>query len=231
LGDGEAFLRAYEQQSGQELDRSAIPFWQLLATTRWAVIALHQAERAYRHGENSLELALTAEIVPSLEWDILDLLDRMDPIRSNADEDGGAASQTGPAELDPGKAADHRAAALLRIAQMGFQDSIRPRIKGEDRYTAAMIGRALDVSVRRISEGPRNEGLEKRAIARLIGSRGSESLSELRSDLCKLIRRGGFDDTAGFALRTAMRSWVEGRLAVSDPGYLRSLAEAGISVC
>ena len=48
-------------------------FWQVMAHLRWAVIAMQQAERHRSRGEASLELALTAHVVPDLEWEILAL--------------------------------------------------------------------------------------------------------------------------------------------------------------
>ena len=44
-----------------------------MAHLRWAVIALQQAERHRSGSQRSLELALTAHIVPELEQEILDL--------------------------------------------------------------------------------------------------------------------------------------------------------------
>ncbi len=49
-----------------------LSWFRLLATLRWAVIALQQAERHRSGGERSLELALTAHVVPRLERDALD---------------------------------------------------------------------------------------------------------------------------------------------------------------
>jgi hypothetical protein len=48
-------------------------YWQVLAHVRWAIIAIQQAERHRSGAEASLELALTAHIVPELEWEILAL--------------------------------------------------------------------------------------------------------------------------------------------------------------
>ncbi len=42
-----------------------------MALVRWAVIALQQAERHNSGAEPSLELALTAHVVPELEAEIL----------------------------------------------------------------------------------------------------------------------------------------------------------------
>jgi hypothetical protein len=42
-----------------------------MGAVRWAVIALMQAARHYRDREASLELALTAHVLPVLELDLL----------------------------------------------------------------------------------------------------------------------------------------------------------------
>ncbi len=72
LGPREPFLRAYEAATGRSVDRHAVRWFELLATLRWAVVALLQAERHRSGRERSLELALTAHIVPQLEADVLD---------------------------------------------------------------------------------------------------------------------------------------------------------------
>lgn len=72
LGPRAAFLEAYEEAAGRRVDRRAVRFFELLATIRWAVVALMQAERHTSGRERSLELALTAHLVPRLEADILD---------------------------------------------------------------------------------------------------------------------------------------------------------------
>jgi len=71
IGSREAFYRGYEDEAGHALDRDRVPYWELAATIRWAVIALDQAERHRSGAERSLELALTGHIVPELEMDVL----------------------------------------------------------------------------------------------------------------------------------------------------------------
>ena len=74
LGPREPFLEAYEAESGRKVDRRAVRWFELLATLRWAVVALLQADRHESGRERSLELALTAHLVPQLEADVLDYL-------------------------------------------------------------------------------------------------------------------------------------------------------------
>ncbi|MGG5809677.1 phosphotransferase family protein [Falsiroseomonas sp. CW058] len=71
IGPRDAFHAGYEAESGTRIDRARLPWWELMATIRWAVIAADQAMRHISGQERSLELALTGHIVPELEWDIL----------------------------------------------------------------------------------------------------------------------------------------------------------------
>ncbi|MDY7226569.1 phosphotransferase family protein [Hyalangium rubrum] len=73
LGAREDFYRGYESQSGTPIDRARVPYWEAMATLRWAIIALQQAERHVSGGERNLELALTAHILPALELDLLEM--------------------------------------------------------------------------------------------------------------------------------------------------------------
>jgi aminoglycoside phosphotransferase (APT) family kinase protein len=71
VGSCGALLRGYEEEAGRPVDPAAVPYWEAMATARWAVIALMQAARCFRDREPSLELALTAHVVPTLELDLL----------------------------------------------------------------------------------------------------------------------------------------------------------------
>jgi aminoglycoside phosphotransferase (APT) family kinase protein len=73
VGPAEAFLAAYNAASGRAVAEAGTVYWQVMAHVRWAVIALQQAERHRSGAQSSLELALTAHIVPELEWEILEL--------------------------------------------------------------------------------------------------------------------------------------------------------------
>ncbi len=73
-----AFVEAYEAAAATRVAPTALLYWQLMGTVRWAVIALRQAARHDLAGEPSLELALTGAVLPQLEWDILDLIEALD---------------------------------------------------------------------------------------------------------------------------------------------------------
>lgn len=67
------FYDAYEQASGRRIDAARVAWWETMAHVRWAVIGCQQAERYTVGGEQSLELALTAHVVPDLELEVLRL--------------------------------------------------------------------------------------------------------------------------------------------------------------
>jgi aminoglycoside phosphotransferase (APT) family kinase protein len=74
VGSRAAFLDAYAAEAGRPVDPGVVRYWEVMGNVRWAVIALMQAARCFRDGEGSLELALTAHVVPVLEFDLLGLV-------------------------------------------------------------------------------------------------------------------------------------------------------------
>ena len=71
IGSREALFSGYEAEAGHAIDRAAVPYWEVMGTVRWAVIALQQAARHFVGNETSLELALTTHVLPVLELDLL----------------------------------------------------------------------------------------------------------------------------------------------------------------
>ena len=69
----EPFYKAYENESGRWIDEGKVAYWEAMAHVRWAVIAYQQAHRHVSGEEESLELALTAHVVPELELEVLKL--------------------------------------------------------------------------------------------------------------------------------------------------------------
>ncbi|MBX3717988.1 MAG: phosphotransferase, partial [Burkholderiales bacterium] len=77
VGTAADFLAGYAQGGGRETTAGETRYWQAMAHLRWAVIALEQAERHRSGAQPSLELALTAHIVPELEQEILALTEAL----------------------------------------------------------------------------------------------------------------------------------------------------------
>ena len=137
IGSLNALINGYEAESGRILDRTQLGYWQVMAHMRWAVIALQQADRFVTGGEQNLELALTAHIVPELELEIL--------------------RQTGPAEAvtisDDISYASRPApsmGALLDITRDIIRYDLANVLDGDTRYKALMASNALSIVSRQI---------------------------------------------------------------------------------
>ncbi|WP_320177591.1 phosphotransferase family protein [Roseovarius pacificus] len=74
----EDLLRGYEPISNRKVDTASIPYWQVMAELRWAVIALQQGERCRSGTEVSQELALTGLMASEMELNILNLIDGLE---------------------------------------------------------------------------------------------------------------------------------------------------------
>ena len=75
IADRAPFYEGYESESGRPLDPRRGFFWEVLASIRWAVIALQQSDRYMIGGERNLDLALTGRRATECELEILMLLD------------------------------------------------------------------------------------------------------------------------------------------------------------
>ena len=71
MGSRGAFYKGYERISGKSINTDVIPYWEIMATVRWAIIALQQGHRHTSGEQTSLELALTGRMVPEMELDAL----------------------------------------------------------------------------------------------------------------------------------------------------------------
>ena len=67
----------YEAVSATSINRHSVAYWEVMATVRWAVIALQQGQRHLSGQQRSLELALTARMVPELEYSALNQIERI----------------------------------------------------------------------------------------------------------------------------------------------------------
>ena len=72
VGSKQAFFGGYEEESGDRVDRDRVLYFEVMASVRWAVLALQQGQRHLSGEQRSLELALTARMVPEMELDALE---------------------------------------------------------------------------------------------------------------------------------------------------------------
>jgi aminoglycoside phosphotransferase (APT) family kinase protein len=75
IADRAPFYYGYESALGRSVDPRRVFFWEVLASVRWAIIALQQSDRYMIGGERNLDLALTGRRASECELEILMLLD------------------------------------------------------------------------------------------------------------------------------------------------------------
>lgn len=72
IGAAGPLLRGYERVANRHIAVDELRYWQVMATVRWAIIALMQTQRHTSGEQPSLELALTGRILPELELDAIE---------------------------------------------------------------------------------------------------------------------------------------------------------------
>ena len=74
IGAYKDFMTAYAERTDIYVPEFEMKYWHILSHVRWAIIAIQQAHRNLNNIQPSLELALTAFLVPQLEQNILNIL-------------------------------------------------------------------------------------------------------------------------------------------------------------
>ena len=75
ISDRAPFYHGYESETGRFIDPQRVFFWEVMASVRWAIIALQQSDRYILSGERNLDLALTGRRATECELELLMLLD------------------------------------------------------------------------------------------------------------------------------------------------------------
>lgn len=149
LGSRAAFLAGYAEEAGTAPDATRLPFWELAASIRWAVIAADQGARHLSGRERGLELALTAHIVPELELDILAQVDGLDGVAVQP-----TAPET-PPHLPPSPLLEAPDAAdLLATAREALLAKLLPALPPALHYEARMAASAMAIAGRAIGVAP-----------------------------------------------------------------------------
>ncbi|GHC16349.1 hypothetical protein GCM10010082_03990 [Kushneria pakistanensis] len=159
LGSIEAFLRGYEHAGGERPDREQLDWWIILATLRWAVIALEQGARHDSGAQPDLELALTAHLLPGLELDLLRLIpidDGVDPARlpRSTDMVGSDTDRASPSRAwEALSTLSEDARDLMDITRQTLKSEIIPALSGDARHSALMVANALSIIARQQHRG------------------------------------------------------------------------------
>jgi aminoglycoside phosphotransferase (APT) family kinase protein len=71
-----AFYAAYERESGRQLRREDLLFWEVVGNVRWAIGSLYQGERYLSGAQDDLELIAIARRAIEMEYEALRLIER-----------------------------------------------------------------------------------------------------------------------------------------------------------
>ena len=78
IGELNDFILGYDEISKTTINWSKIPYWEILATVKWALIAHQQGQRHLSDRKKRLELLLTGQKADELEHDILTQIKKFD---------------------------------------------------------------------------------------------------------------------------------------------------------
>jgi aminoglycoside phosphotransferase (APT) family kinase protein len=154
IADRASFYGGYESESGRVIDPLRVRFWEVLASVRWAVIALQQSDRHRLGGERSLDLALTGRRAGECELEILMLLDparaaeESAACRLGAGESGARGWRTADAQgLAPMRDLP-RGPALLAVARDVLLNDLAPLLPAERRLDALLVANCMAIAER-----------------------------------------------------------------------------------
>ncbi len=146
IADRAPFYRGYERESGVDIDPLRVRFWEVLASVRWAVIALQQSDRHIAAGERSLDLALTGRRAGECELEILMLLD---PGRAPTSRPSGGRSSPPPTAAEQPATHDlPRGTALLAVARDVLLNDLLPLLPPERRLDALLVANCMALAER-----------------------------------------------------------------------------------
>lgn len=72
VGTRRAFYDGYNEVAAHKVDEAIIPYWEVMAAAKWAVLAVLQGDRFLIGGETAIELALIGLMAPEMEFEALE---------------------------------------------------------------------------------------------------------------------------------------------------------------
>lgn len=73
-----SLLEGYNEAADVKVTAAEVQYFEVLAAARWGAISLLQGDRFVTGGERSIELVLTGLMPPEMEFDALELIDRIE---------------------------------------------------------------------------------------------------------------------------------------------------------
>lgn len=161
VGQKEDFFTGYEKISGKTIDPRLVKYWELMASVRWAIIALEQAQRFISNGEQSIELALTGRMAPEINLDLM--LHIFDVLNISIDLSA-LTTDLDNIKIDVVNNYNDQpyGADLLNIARKTLFNNILPELPKGLSYDARMIASAISMVERELNiGGPVNQQIDQ----------------------------------------------------------------------
>jgi aminoglycoside phosphotransferase (APT) family kinase protein len=214
IADRAPFYHGYENESGRAVDPNRVHFWEVLASVRWAVIAMQQSDRHMLGGERSLDLALTGRRAGECELEILMLLDPERALGPRAPDRQSLAVPEG-AE----RRAMHdlpRGSALLGLARDVLVDDLLPLLPPERRLDARLVAHCMAIAEREAADSRVWDGIRQELE---LLSRGS---AELLRRLARDLRIGGYENSPERSAHARAILWrlTIAKLRLANPRFL-----------
>ena len=163
IADRAPFYRGY----GRSIDPARVHFWEVLASVRWAVIALQQSDRQILGGERSLDLALTGRRATECELAILMLLDPGGepkvPLTEARSTSLAKAAAEATHDLPPGP-------ALLALARDVLINDLLPLLPADHQLDARLVANCMAIAAREAQETQSRTELIERELEALYPS-------------------------------------------------------------
>ena len=211
------FYRGYQSEAGRPIDPQRVRFWEVLASVRWAVIALQQSERHMVGGERDLDLALTGRRATECE---LELLMRLDPGRETGSRPSDRRSSASPIGGFPPMRDLPTGPALLALARDILLHELTPLLPEERRQDALLVANCMAIAEREAAaaEVPAQAVLGE--LKMLYGEEGPAP-SHFRC-LARDLRIGAFENsvTRDRAARAILWRLTIAKLRQSNPKFL-----------
>jgi aminoglycoside phosphotransferase (APT) family kinase protein len=185
IADRRPFYRGYEAESGRRIDPGRVHFWEVMASARWAIIALQQSDRHMVEGERSLDLALTGRRASECELCMLMLLDPA----------GQPSTLAGVESPPPLSAAGDlpRGPALLALAREVLVSDLLPLLPVERRLGARLMANCMAIAEREAKQMWLATEPTARDLVRLYGDPNQPYGAALRR-FARDMRIGGFEN-------------------------------------
>jgi aminoglycoside phosphotransferase (APT) family kinase protein len=214
IADRTPFYCGYESENGRRIDASRVHFWEVMASVRWAVIALQQSDRHRIGGERSLDLALTGRRAGECELALLMLLDPDHQPEEAPVRDGDAAANPSIADLPAGS-------ALLALARDVLIADLLPLLPEERRLDARLIANCLAIAERE-GRSPESALPILTDVVQLYEAAAEADGAALWRRFARDLRIGAFENSPQRSAQARAILWrsTTARLRLANPRFL-----------